>query len=209
MKILIVDDHTLFREGLHLILNALGEETLILEASNFEDAHRIIESTSDMDLVLLDLNLPGRNGFKVLDTITEDCPALPVIIVSASNDINDIQQSLNAGAMGYIPKDTNSEIMLNAIKLVLSGGIYTPQQPVTNVATDTSADISSILTPRQLEVLTLLAQGLSNKAIGQQMQLAEATIKMHISSIFKILDVNNRTQAAIAAGKYGLTDDSA
>jgi len=206
MKLLIIDDHTLFREGLRLVLNALDEELLIFEASNYDDALTIVADNLDLDLALLDLNLPGKNGFNALDSITESNPVLPVIIVSASNHNSDIQQALNAGAMGYIPKDTSSEVMLSAIKLVLSGGIYAPHQSQPESSSVTTDTIKSALTPRQLEVLTLLSQGLSNKVIGQQMELAEATVKMHISAIFKTLKVNNRTQAAIAAEKLGVLD---
>lgn len=208
MKILIVDDHALFRDGLSHVLNALEKKLSILEASDYERALIHVAENIDLDLVLLDLNMPGKDGFSALDTIAEHYPALPIIIISASNQQKDIQRALDAGAMGYIPKDTTSAIMLNAIRLVLSGGVYAPQNNTQNIS-QAKDQISANLTPRQIQVLALLTQGLSNKEIARQMSLAEGTVKMHITSILKGLGVNNRTQAAMVAEKLGLaTQDS-
>ena len=207
MKILIVDDHALFREGLIHVLNVLEEQIIILEASDSDQALLLISENPDIDLVLLDLNLQGINGFDVLSHVTQQYSALPVVILSASNQRSDIQRALDFGAMGYIPKDTTSSIMLNAIKIVMSGGIYVPQSMALtdkckNLASTTDKNYD--FTPRQLEVLTLLIDGYSNKNIAQELQLAEATVKVHITSIFKILGVSNRTQAAMMAIQHKL-----
>jgi len=195
MKILIIDDHALFREGLSYVLHKLEEEVKIFEASHYEQALQHISKNTDLDLVLLDLNLPGKDGFAVLDTITNNYPAMPVVIISASDHSRDIKRALDAGAMGYIPKYTTSSVLLNALRLILSGGIYVPPGKTDNEA--------SVLTPRQLEVLELLIEGCSNKVIASRLELAEATVKMHVTSIFKGLGVSNRTQAAMAAKNSG------
>lgn len=206
MKILIIDDHALFREGLCHVLNSLEDEVSILEAADYDRALHSIAAHPDVDLVLLDLNLPGKDGFTVLDTIGLRHPTLPVVILSASNQHSDVQRALDAGAMGYIPKDTTSSVMLSALRLILSGGIYLPP----NVAqADQAAALpannhASNLTPKQLQVLTLLVRGHSNKDIAENMKLAESTVKMHVTAILKTLGVSNRTQAALAAEKLGL-----
>jgi DNA-binding NarL/FixJ family response regulator len=204
MKILIVDDHALFREGLCYVLYALEDSVTILEASNFDLAVQHVSENPDLDLVLLDLNMPGKDGFAALTYFTNTFSALPVVILSASQMRSDMQRSLDSGAMGFIPKDTTSEVMLNALRLIFSGGIYVPpnmaQQPIENHNNNSA----SPLTPRQLQVLEMLVQGHSNKVIAYDMDLAEATVKMHITSIFKSLGVSNRTQAALAAEKLGI-----
>ena len=206
MKILVIDDHALFREGLSHVLDALEEQVNIFEASDYERALKHAAENPDLDLVLLDLNLPGKNGFTALDSFARDYPALPVVILSASNERRDIQRALDEGAMGYIPKETTSTVMLGALKLILAGGVYIPPNLTQSNKSVIQDDINNSLnlTPRQLDVLALLAQGLSNKDIATQLGLSEATIKMHITSIFKGLGVSNRTQAAMAAEKIGI-----
>ena len=206
MKILIVDDHALFREGLCHVLDALENEVNILEAADYDRAMQTITAHPDIDLVLLDLNMPGKDGFTALDTFSHLYPTLPVVILSASNQRSDVQRALDAGAMGYIPKDTTSSIMLSALRLILSGGIYVPPNitQADNLATSPENNQTNGLTPKQLQVLALLVQGYSNKDIAELMQLAESTIKMHVTAILKTLGVNNRTQAALAAEKLGL-----
>lgn len=207
MKVLIVDDHALFREGLCYVINELDEEVTLFEASDFDQAMRHVAAHPDLDLVLLDLGIPGKDGFTALDTLSKQYPALPVVIISASNQADDIQRALNGGAMGYIPKDTSSKVLLNALKLVFSGGIYVPPDLTRqNRQGQTARDDSKpSLTPRQMEVLALLATGRSNKVIAAMIHVTEATVKMHVTSILKILEVSNRTQAAIAAEKLGLS----
>ncbi len=171
MKILIVDDHALFREGLCYVLKALEEKVNILEASNYNSALEHVSKNPDLDLVLLDLNMPGKNGFTTLDTLAKNYPALPVVILSASKQRSDIQCAMDAGAMGYIPKDTTSAVMLNALRLILSGGIYVPQcmEQQSELAL---SDNDLVLTTRQLQVLRLLTQGDSNKVIAFKINVA-------------------------------------
>lgn len=204
MKILIVDDHSLFREGLCYVLNELEGQVTILEASGFEQAIQHVAANPDLDLVLLDLNMPGEDGFTALDTFTKTYPAMPVVILSASTRHSDIKRALDSGAMGYIPKDTTSTVMLNALRLILSGGIYTPPDMAQQFGLNQGDSNVPVLTPRQSQVLAKLIQGHSNKVIASQLNIAEATVKMHVTSIMKCLGVSNRTQAAMAAEKLGL-----
>ena len=126
MKILIVDDNILFRQGLSYVLQELEERITILEAVNFERAMLHVSANPDLDLVLLDLNMLGKDGHTVLDVISKTYPTTPVVILSTSNQQSDIQHTLNSGAMGYIPKDSTSTVMQHALRLVLSGSIYKP-----------------------------------------------------------------------------------
>jgi len=206
MKILIVDDHALFREGLCHVLNAYDEDVSIVEASDYDHALQHASNNPDLDMVLLDLNMPGKDGFATLGSFTKHYPALPVVIISASSQQGDIQRTLEAGAVGYIPKDTTSTVMLSALRLILSGGIYVPQNQVHTPGKggDQNGGNKSSLTTRQIEVLNLIVKGCSNKEIALQMNVAEATVKMHVTAILRSLGVNNRTQAAMAAEKLGL-----
>ena len=199
MKILIVDDHALFREGLCHLLKKLDQQIQIHEAYNADIALSIIANHPDLDLVLLDLNMPGKNGFTVLNSAIENFPLTPIVVLSASQDHNEMQRVIDMGAMGFIPKETTGDVMISALQLILAGGIYVPPTMINQT------DNSQTLTPRQLEVLKMLAEGLSNKKIAKGLGIAEATIKMHITSIFKCLCVSNRTQAAMAAQTMGLS----
>lgn len=191
------------------VLRELAETISLLEAADCDSALRHAADHPDIDLVLLDLNMPGIDGFALLDLFSSRYPALPVVILSASNEQNHMQRALNAGALGFIPKETTGTVMLNALRLVLSGGIYVPP----SIALKQSPEMrgvksdyleSQVFTPRQQETLKLLVQGYSNKEIARRMDLAEATVKMHITAIFKSLGVNNRTQAVLAAKKLDL-----
>ena len=206
MKMLIIDDHALFRAGLSHILNELEENINILEASNYESAFKLVSDNSDLDLVLLDLNMPGKDGFSALDTFSKEYPAMPIVILSASIQQSNVRRALDTGAMGYIPKDTPSHVMLNALRLILDGGIYVPTCMAQQNNDELNLNNSNAhnLTPRQLEVLAMVVQGNSNKVIAARLELAEATVKMHVTAILKCFGVSNRTQAAMAAEKFGL-----
>ena len=204
MKILLADDHALFREGMRHVLNDLAEHIDILEAPDCERALQHAAQHADLDLVLLDLNMPGKNGFAALDIFAEHYPALPVVILSASNLRSDMQRALESGAMGFISKDATGSVMLNALRIVLSGEVYIPPALVQHGTTHARQASEPALTPRQLDVLSLLVEGYSNKKIGNHLGLAEGTVKMHVTAILKELNVSNRTQAAMAVEKLGL-----
>jgi len=208
LKILIADDHALFREGLRHVLEDLTQPLNVLEAIDCPHAMQYASEHPDLDLVLLDLQMPGDDGFTALEFFTSNLPATPVIILSASDKHSDMRRSLDMGAMGFIPKDTPGPVMLSALNLVLSGGIYIPpsmlsdepQSSLTQGHQNTAG-----LTPRQLEVLALLVEGGANKEIARRLDLAEATVKMHVTAILKCLGVNNRTRAARAVEQAGIS----
>jgi DNA-binding NarL/FixJ family response regulator len=182
----------------------MAETVQIFEASDCEGALLHLSEQTDLDLVLLDLYLPKKDGFDTLTTIRERYPVMPVAIISGSNQVEDITRALKAGAVGYIPKETTGDIMLGAIHLMLSGGVYIPQFLLDASASEKTEKNRYMLTPRQMEVLKLLSQGQSNKVIASFLLLSEATVKMHVTAIFKALHVSNRTQAALAAEKLSL-----
>lgn len=197
MKILIADDHALFRDGLNHVLNQLEDDINVLEACDFASTLAMVEQHPDIELVLLDLHMPGSNGFSTLKTLGKRYPALPVVIISASNDYDDINQALNHGAVGFIPKDTKKELMLSGLRLILSGGLYIPQSYIENKKISKVQLLKDALTARQREVLAMIIEGKSNKVIAVELDLAESTVKMHVTDIFKKLGVTNRTQAAL------------
>jgi DNA-binding NarL/FixJ family response regulator len=197
MKILLVDDHALFREGLCLLLRELTEDVCVLEAGTADSAFAALSGHDDIDLMLLDLNIPGSDGFSILDAASSKYPTLPITVLSASGLQEDVDRVMATSAMGYIHKDTTSKVMLGAIRLILAGGIYTPPPSVLFKGT-LAQEEEGTLTTRQVDVLRLLVDGDSNKHIASKLGLAEATIKMHVTSIFRTLGVKNRTQAALA-----------
>lgn len=221
MKILVVDDHPLMREALRTVLQQLGSPTVVLEAQDCPTALILAEGHVDLDLVLLDLALPGVHGLDALAVLRERYPELPVVVLSADEGQQTILQAIERGAMGFIPKSSPREVMLSALRLVMAGGIYLPptvlQQPVLEsgselaggirpqTPTRTPADLG--LTARQVQVLRLLLQGKSNKLICRELDLAEGTVKIHVSAILKALQVTSRTQAVIAVGRMGLRID--
>ena len=212
MKILVVDDHVLIREALRGVLRELkGDTTLIVEAPSSGSALRQIEEHGDFDLVLLDLNLPDRHGLDVLQELGARWPTVPVVVLSAFHDRDKVARALALGAVGFIPKSARREVMCSAFNLVFAGGIYVPPEMLA-LRTPSEAGATSLpdldlqskaatlgLTERQVDVLSLMMQGRSNKAICRALGLAEPTVKMHVSAILRALNVNNRTEAVVVA----------
>lgn len=210
MKILVVDDHPLIREGMRLSLKQLAADAEILEAQNAEEAFACAAANPDLDLVLLDINLPGMSGLSALARLRARHPAAPVVVLSASDDRAHVMQAIDAGAMGYIPKSLKSAVMMNALRLVLSGGVYVPPQALAQKQPQRPAPAASAepnLTERQIEVLKCLVEGKSNKLICRELDMAEGTVKTHITAILKSLNVTTRTQAVIAVSRLGLNFD--
>lgn len=213
MKILVVDDHVLIREALRGVLTELkGETAVIIEAANSRQAMRQIEQNADLDLVLLDLALPDRDGFEILSDLGARYPPTSVVVLSAHQDRDRVVQALELGALGFIPKSASREIMLSAFNLIFSGGIYIPPEIIDRHRSAARAAPSTgrpdpvttlPLTERQMDVLSLMMQGKSNKAICRVLDLAEATVKIHVSAILKALKAANRTEAVIAASALG------
>jgi DNA-binding NarL/FixJ family response regulator len=210
MKILIADDHALFREGLHQVLSQLGEPLTIVEAGDFPQALTAAERETDIEVVLLDLAMPGMEWNDGLQRLKELLPeSVPIVILSASDDRRHVLEAINMGAAGFIPKTSSSRVMLSALKLVLSGGVYLPPALLQQGAHGFDGPMPSegsvsFLTPRQREVLALLGEGQSNKEIARVLTLAEGTVKLHVTAILKALGVNNRTRAVVAASQLGL-----
>lgn len=213
MKILVVDDHVLIREALRGVLRELkGEATVIIEAPDSRQAMRQIEQNGDVELILLDLGLPDRDGFEMLGELGVRYPTISVVVLSAYHDRERVMKALDLGAVGFIPKSAPREVMLGALNLVFAGGMYIPPEilgrhepgheaPAPPNARVMGCDLG--LTERQLEVLALMMQGRSNKAICRALALAEPTVKIHVSAILKALKVANRTEAVIAAAALG------
>ncbi len=215
MKILVVDDHALIREALHGVLKKLKRDAVVLDASNCGQAMQIIASHADIGLILLDLNLPDRDGFSVLAELRERYPAVAIVVLSAVQDRTNVIRVLDLGAVGYIPKSARREVMLSALQLVFAGGIYVPPEilareelsnpaprpPIGDRPLASPADVG--LTDRQLDVLALMMQGKNNKVICRVLNLAEPTVKNHVTAILKALKVTNRTEAVIAVIKLG------
>jgi len=207
MKILLADDHALFREGMRHVLAQLTDDVQIVEAGHYEEVLKQTEANIDIGLALLDLHMPGKDGFAALDTLLQQFPVLPIVVLSASENRADMQRALDAGAMGFIQKSATAPVMLNALRLVLSGGIYVPPALVQGGSESERPSTSGGavgITPRQLEVLAYVIEGRANKVIAAELGLTEATVKAHITAVFKALNVTNRTQAALVAERLGL-----
>jgi DNA-binding NarL/FixJ family response regulator len=209
MKILIVDDHVLIREALRGVLSELkGDAAVVVEAADSRQAMRQLEQHGDVKLIVLDLALPDRDGFDLLSEWCVRYPTIPVVVLSAYCDRDKVKKALNLGALGFIPKSAPREVMLAAFHLMFAGGIYVPPAILGHEATPAFPNRSVVgaqlgLTERQIDVLALMMQGKSNKAICRKLGLAEATVKLHVSAILKALKVTNRTEAVIAAGAQG------
>lgn len=215
MKILLVDDHALFRDGMRYVLQQLPEEVEILEAGNFPDGLKLATQHPELDLALLDLNMPGSEGPISIRFFHQRYPHIPVVVISGEEGRGYMEKAMNYGAMGFVSKSSTASVMLSALNLVLSGGVYIPPQllrqygEVAGKEPDVT-DRRSLhtneygLTQRQMQVLTHLAAGLSNKEIAEAIHLAEGTIKIHVAAVYQTLRVNNRMEAVRMAEKLGL-----
>jgi len=210
MKLLVVDDHPVLREGLVALLRQLGPDAVVLEAGDAQTALRLVEEQQDLDVVILDLVMPGMNGLSALPEFGRSRPDLPVIVLSSSEEPRDARKALAQGALGYVPKSASQHTLISAIKLVLQGEIYVPPLVLNEMGARVGStpsrvqDGGSNLTPRQIEVLRRLSEGQPNKVIAHELNLSEKTVKAHITAIFKALNVVNRTQAAAVGRKSGL-----
>jgi DNA-binding NarL/FixJ family response regulator len=202
LNILVADDHALVRGGLTLLIHMAKPGSKVIEANSLDRARDILSQSPSVDLMLLDLMMPGMQGIDGIRFLTSEWPGVPIIIISVTEDASTIRQALAAGAMGYIPKSSEPNVTISAMKLVLDGGVYIPPH-VLNQSTDpnndnyrsTGGSEKGILSRRQLEVLRLIQSGKSNNAIAEELGLSTGTVKMHVSGIFKKLKVSNRTEA--------------
>lgn len=201
-EILIADDHPLFRSALHQALSmGLGPDARLVEAESIADLEARLTEKSDWDLVLLDLNMPGAYGFSGLVLLRGQYPQVPVVMVSAQEEAAVVVKSREFGASGFIPKSSSLETIQKAVRMVLDGDVWWPPQVNESVSVSAEAKAASeglaSLTPQQFRVLTMVCEGLLNKQIAYELSVSEATIKAHVTAIFRKLGVRTRTQAAL------------
>jgi two-component system, NarL family, nitrate/nitrite response regulator NarL len=212
MNLLVVDDHALFREGLRALLANISPGVSISEASSVEGAIQECQAT-DFRMVLLDLGLSNTDGLDTLRSFTAAVPAVPVIVLSGSDEARDIRTAIDLGAVGYIPKTHTSELMIAALQFVLAGGVYLPPKLLSEDTKAGGASASTLdgvaaafnrMSPRQIEVAKLLLQGNSNKVIARRLNLSEGTIKAHVSAIFQVIGAKSRVEAVVIAARSGI-----
>ena len=227
MKVLLIDDHPLILSALKTVIQGLGDDLEVVGVASAAEARATLALDPDYDLALLDLQLGDANGFDLLAEMRRAYPALPVVIVSASDRASDVIRSIDLGAMGFVPKRSSTEILFEALRLVMSGGIYVPPmamgmeaaaeeararrgpdplrtvgQEATGSAYQSTPSLATLgLTPRQTDVLALLLQGKPNKLIARELNLSVETVKDHVAAVLRALGVNSRTQAVLAVSQ--------
>ena len=226
MKVLLIDDHPLILQALQTVIQSLGNDTTVVGAGSARAAREALRADADFDLVLLDLQLGDADGFDVLAEFRRTYPALPVVVVSASDRHSDVIKSIDLGAMGFVPKRASNDTLFEALNMVMSGGIYIPPMTLGSEPTaakpegDTvpsvlrvvreqsqeyqspAAPLAEIgLTPRQTDVLALLLKGLPNKLIARELGLSVETVKDHVAAVLRALNVSSRTQAVLAVSE--------
>ncbi|HKE38450.1 MAG TPA: response regulator transcription factor [Casimicrobiaceae bacterium] len=210
MKILVIDDHPLIQVALQRVLAELDATLEHFQAHDAPAARAALAVAPDIDLIVLDLTLPGCDGFEFLSELRHDWPATPVLVLSATHDRATIEQALDMGAMGFIPKTANARLLIDAMRLVLSGGIYVPDCTGTDGSRPRRiakpAELG--LTMRQADVLKLPVQGKPNKLICRDLRLSEGTVKVHVSAILRALNVHTRTQVVIELARRGVRLDA-
>ncbi len=213
LKLLVVEDHALVREGLVRLLAQVEDDVSVSGKPDFESALALLDVEEDFDLILLDLALPGIDGFAGLDILRKRFPAIPVAVVSAFDDVPTVTRVMNLGASGFIPKAFSGEALLSAVREALDGNIFLPGSS-SGARLDSLAPLPASgisvqpveigLTDRQSQVLALMVRGMSNRDIAEQLELSEGTVKIHATAVFKTLGVSSRTQALVAVSRYGI-----
>lgn len=208
LKLFVVEDHALVREGLMLALQALaadGEPVEIAGAAAADEALAALGDSADIDLILLDVMLPGTGGLALLGALRKRHPAVPVLMLSALDDVATVRRAMRGGAAGFVPKSSSTETLLGAVREVLAGGHYLPPQ-FAEAPPPLRGNIQARfrLTSAQMRVLELLVEGKTNREIGEVIGVTEGTVKIHVSAIFKSIGVSNRSQALLVAGRHGL-----
>ena len=227
MRVLLIDDHPLILSALQTVIAGLGDDVHVIGVESAAQARQTLAAQQDFDLVLLDLQLGDADGFDVLNEFRAAYPALPVVVISASDRASDVIRSIDQGAMGFVPKRSSTEVLRQALRLVMSGGIYVPPMslgqesvPAAAAPTPQAAKLQQIqelaiqsdfqtttgleglsLTPRQTDVLALLLQGKPNKIIARELGVSVETVKDHVAAVLKALGVSSRTQAVLAVSQ--------
>ncbi len=232
MKVLLIDDHPLILSALQSVIEGLGSDTTVVGAGSAREARDTLKADDNFDLVLLDLHLGDADGFDVLTDLRSRYPALPVVVVSASDRSSDVIRAIDAGAMGFVPKRASHETLFEALHMVMSGGIYVPPMTMGSEPSAPKLDGDTVpsvlrrvrdhaddsgfqsggatpamadlgLTPRQTDVLALLLKGYSNKLIARELNLSVETVKDHVAAVLRALNVSSRTQAVLAVSQMG------
>ncbi len=215
MFVVLADDHNVVREGIRLFLERLDTGVAVLEAANFAEALEQAEAAPELDLIILDLVMPGMNGLAGLKIMRSRFPDVPVVVLSGSNQRSDALNAIKAGAAGYIPKSIGGEALLNAVRLIRSGETYVPSLVVEDAGVEQEeagsgeqrplSDNNPIkrITRRERQVLGELVEGCSNKEIARRLFIEEITVKVHLSGVYRKLNVSNRTQAVRKAMELG------
>jgi DNA-binding NarL/FixJ family response regulator len=234
MKVLLVDDHPLILSALQTVIRGLGDDVTVEGVDSARGAREILKSQGDFDLVLLDLQLGDADGFDLLADLRETYPALPVVVVSASDRSSDVIRSIDMGAMGFVPKRASNDQLFEALRLVMSGGIYVPSMALGHQVAPSGPTVPGAvgslqvvnreagrggyqtpavtlaslgLTPRQTDVLALLLQGKPNKIIARELGLSVETVKDHVAAVLRCLGVSSRTQAVLAVSQMAQQPD--
>jgi DNA-binding NarL/FixJ family response regulator len=208
-RIIIADDHPLFRNALCQTVKQVIPNAHILECDSISALETLLSADNDIDLILLDLRMPGANGFSGLVLIRREYPAIPVVVISASDQTSIMQRAIEYGAAGFIPKASDLNQISNALQTVMNGSLWLPS-PVTQTASTEEHEFAQrlkSLTPQQLRVFMMLTKGLLNKQIASEVSVSEATVRTHMTAIFRKLGVRNRTQAVIAANYLNVDDN--
>lgn len=203
MRVLVADDHELFLKGLEFILRDSYPDIELVFAHNYAEIFTLLESDRRFDLLMTDLAMPKGKWQEALPHIHMLLPSTPIIILSAVFDKEIVQKTMDIGVSGYIPKTSPNAVIISALNLVMAGGMYIPPELLSNQP-EQSAEASHILTPRQIDVIRAVAEGKSNKQIAYELGLSEGTVKLHVTAILKLLNVNNRTGAVREAERLGV-----
>ncbi|MFT5140917.1 MAG: two-component system nitrate/nitrite response regulator NarL [Rhodothermales bacterium] len=205
MKIVIADDHDLVRDALATLIERDQPGSEVLRASDFDAVMGYLSSHGDLDLVLLDVYMPGMNALESIRQLVDQFPKLPVVLMSGMVRRSDVDTGFEYGARGFIPKTMNGKALVSVLNLVIAGARYVPE--IMLESEDSTAIDTFELSPREIDVLNQLAQGLTNKVIARVLKIEETTVKLHLRSLFRKLNVKNRTEAVIVARDAGLCED--
>ncbi len=205
MKLLLIDDHALFREGVAALVEQRMPDVALQLAGDLNGARSVLAEHPDCRLALLDLGLPDSHGLDGIARLRELAPALPIVVLSADDRPETVLGAIDRGAAGFIPKSADSAAFAAALREVLEGRVHLPRQALLGADTAQADDGEALgLSPRQVDVLRLLVEGRSNKMIMRELELSESTVKTHLHAIFRRLGVSSRTQAVVVAARLGL-----
>ncbi|HKU85613.1 MAG TPA: response regulator transcription factor [Casimicrobiaceae bacterium] len=203
IRIAIADDHPLMRDALASAIGGAVPGTKFVEAGSLETTLALVAQSPGPDLLLMDLHMPGADGLSGVRAVRARAPQVPVAVVSADDDAAAARAALALGAAGFIPKTESPAVIASAVRLILAGGVYVPPRLMgPGPPTSRTPEVPSGLTGRQMDVVRLLARGLSNKSIARELNVSEGTVKVHLLAVFRALDVRNRTAAVLAAQRF-------